>query len=443
MTKLKVVYTNTVRTGTLTIRKEKSDKSENLTGTYTFNVTFANVAGMGLENEPITMTFTLKQDQERTITGIPVNTEFTITETTSDKSFLEDVTMVTGSGITINSETKEVAGQITESGSDVKLIFTNMLKPVIDIHVEKTWKNADGTAVEDKDNQLPEYLLIRLQRREKGSQGEWQDVIIKGQETANIKIGNNQARTWEYKFADLDKYVDNKAADKILWEYRVVEVQEDSGNVTVVEKGGIWDNKFQVTYSDPVFGDETLSADAEEKLESTITNVHTVSLKVKKVDASGQPLGGVYFQLQRKDSEGNWKSVKVIVNNTETDTIKTPSEEENPVGGAGVIIFSNLPSGEYQLVETATAPGHTLLASPIPIIINTDGSFTYTTNGEQKTPVGNTIELTIKNGQNLVMPATGGAGPIPFTVGGLSICMIASLMYIDSMRKRRKEGKAS
>ena len=32
---------------------------------------------------------------------------------------------------------------------------------------------------------------------------------------------------------------------------------------------------------------------------------------------------------------------------------------------------------------------------------------------------------------------------IPFTVGGLSICMFASLMYIDSMRKRRKEGKAS
>lgn len=443
MTKLKVVYTNTVRTGTLTIRKEKSDKSENLTGTYTFNVTFANVAGMGLENEPITMTFTLKQDQERTITGIPVNTEFTITETPSDKSFLEDVTMVTGSGITINSETKEVAGQITESGSDVKLIFTNMLKPVIDIHVEKTWKNADGTAVEDKDNQLPEYLLIRLQRREKGSQGEWQDVIIKGQETANIKIGNNQARTWEYKFADLDKYVDNKAADKILWEYRVVEVQEDSGNVTVVEKGGIWDNKFQVTYSDPVFGDETLSADAEEKLESTITNIHNVSLKVKKVDASGQPLGGVSFQLQRKDNEGNWKPVEVTVNNTKVDTITTPTKEENPVGGAGVIIFANLPSGEYQLIETATAPGHTLLANPISITINANGDFKYTINGIEQTPVDNTVELTIKNGQNLTMPSTGGAGPIPFTVGGLSICIIASLMYIDSMRKRRKEGKAS
>lgn len=438
MTKLKVLYRNTVKTGSLTIRKERSERSDPLTGTYRFDITFTNVAGMGLESDPIVKTVTLTEGKEATITGIPINTEFTITETPSDKSFIEDVNVITGENIVLNPETKAVQGQITPGSNEVKVTFVNMLKPVIDIHVEKIWKNADDTNANEDD--LPEYLIIRLQRREKGTTGDWTDVIISGQESADIKIGNNQARTWEYEFKDLDKFVDNKAVNKVLWEYRVVEVKEDG---TVVANGGVWNNKFQAIYSDPVFGDESLSADAEEKFESTITNIHLVSLKVKKVDASGEPLGGVSFQLQKKASDGSWIPLEVTVNGNKTDTITTPSEEDNPVGGAGVIIFANLPSGEYQLVETATVPGHTLLASPIPVTINTSGELKYTINGKEQTPVDNTIEITIKNGQNLVMPSTGGSGPIPFTVGGLSICMFASLMYIDSMRKRRKEGKAS
>lgn len=437
MTKLRVLYRNTVKTGTITIRKERSERSDELTGTYRFDITFTNVAGMGLESEPIVKTITLRENEERTITGIPINTEFTIKETPSDKSFIEDVEVISGDIVTFDPETKAVTGQITPAGSDVKLTFVNMLKPVISIHVEKIWKNADGTGVTE--DLLPEYLVIRLQRREKGSKGEWQDVVIKGQESADVKIGNNQARTWEYEFKDLDKFVDNKADDKILWEYRVVEVKEDG---TVVANGGIWSNKFQAIYSDPVFGDENLGADADESFESTITNIHLVSLKVKKVDGSGKPLGGVSFQLQKKTDDG-WTPIEVTVNGETTNTIITPSEDENPVGGAGVIIFANLPSGEYQLVEVATVPGHTLLASPIPVIISTNGELKYVINGKEQTPVDNTIEITIKNGQNLEMPSTGGSGPIPFTVGGLSICMFASLMYIDSMRKRRKEGKAS
>lgn len=437
MTKLRVLYTNTVKTGALTIRKERSERSDALTGTYRFDITFTNVAGMGLESDPIVKTITLKENEERTITGIPINTEFTITETPSDKSFIEDVKVIAGDNVTFDPETKAVAGQITPAASDVKLTFVNMLKPVINIRIEKLWQNADGTGVAD--DVLPEYLTIRLQRREKGSAGEWIDVIPSGQTTADIKIGNNQARTWEYEFKDLDKFVDNKADVKVLWEYRVVEVKEDG---TVVANGGVWNNKFQATYSDPVYGDESLSADAEEVFDSTITNIHLVSLKVKKVDGSGKPLGGVSFQLQKKTDDG-WMPIEVTVNGETTDTIITPSEDDNPVGGAGVIIFANLPSGEYQLVETATVPGHTLLASPIPVTISTKGELKYTINGIEQTPVDNTIEITIKNGQNLVMPPTGGSGPIPFTVGGLSICMFASLMYIDSMRKRRKEGKAS
>ncbi len=448
VTKLKVVYTNKVNVGSLTIKKSQADGSQALTEEYQFRVTFTNVAGMGLEGEtPITTTFKLKAGGEKVISGIPLNTEFVIEELKpADKSFLEGVTKESDGGeFEFNAETGQVKGKINIDYPAYTFNFSNMLKPTMSIEVTKIWKDAAGEIMADSD--CPENLYIRLQRRVKGSNGDWVDVE---KYKESVKLGTvGYERIWKYKFSDLEKYVDNTDHNKGMYEYRVVEVEVETdadGKITketVVENNGFWDN-FQVSYQDKsINGKDTDDPYNEELYSTEITNVHTVSLKVKKVDASGQPLGGVSFQLQRKDSEGNWKPVNVIVNDSETDTITTPSEEENPVGGAGVIIFSNLPSGEYQLVETATAPGHTLLASPIPIIINTDGSFTYTINGEQKTPVGNTIELTIKNGQNLVMPATGGAGPIPFTVGGLSICMIASLMYIDSMRKRRKEGKAS
>ena len=53
LTKLKVKYVNTVKTGGLKIEKRAAD-GENLTGTYKFKVTFNNVGGEGLETtEPI------------------------------------------------------------------------------------------------------------------------------------------------------------------------------------------------------------------------------------------------------------------------------------------------------------------------------------------------------------------------------------------------------
>ena len=52
-TKLKVKYTNKVRTGAIRIEKAgayESDTAENLDGEYQIKVTFTNIAGMALEN---------------------------------------------------------------------------------------------------------------------------------------------------------------------------------------------------------------------------------------------------------------------------------------------------------------------------------------------------------------------------------------------------------
>ncbi len=60
LTKLKVKYVNTVKTGGLKIQKQAAAGEENtIKGTYTFKVTFNDVGGEGLEEKPIERTVTI------------------------------------------------------------------------------------------------------------------------------------------------------------------------------------------------------------------------------------------------------------------------------------------------------------------------------------------------------------------------------------------------
>ena len=100
LTKLKVKYVNTVKTGGLKIQKKAADgEKDTIKGTYTFKVTFNDVGGEGLEEKPIerTVTIDMNKDDTGTITGIPVGTRYTIEEVeTSDGSTLQSVTVPKG-----------------------------------------------------------------------------------------------------------------------------------------------------------------------------------------------------------------------------------------------------------------------------------------------------------------------------------------------------------
>lgn len=77
LTKLKVEYVNTVKTGGLKIQKKAAD-GEELTGTYTFKVTFSNVGGEGLEDGDIIREYTINMNDPEnpehicTITASPL-----------------------------------------------------------------------------------------------------------------------------------------------------------------------------------------------------------------------------------------------------------------------------------------------------------------------------------------------------------------------------------
>ena len=89
LTKLKVKYVNTVKTGGLKIQKKAADgEKDTIKGTYTFKVTFNDVGGEGLEEKPIEKIVTINMseagDHTKTITGIPVGTRYIIEEVGSN-----------------------------------------------------------------------------------------------------------------------------------------------------------------------------------------------------------------------------------------------------------------------------------------------------------------------------------------------------------------------
>lgn len=120
---LRVKYTNSFKTGAIAITKAQADGSAALdpNTSYSFTVTFDNVAGLKLEDtlntsyqvtadNKIQQTFTLKVGDTKTFTGIPAGTEYTISEAApTDGSTLKSVTDSLASGTVPSGVGKDTA----------------------------------------------------------------------------------------------------------------------------------------------------------------------------------------------------------------------------------------------------------------------------------------------------------------------------------------------
>lgn len=431
---LKAVFTNRVKTGSITIQKDQAEGSDLLNGEYTFTVVFSNVAGMSLENSPIEQTITIKKGESYTIEGIPVGTRFSIKETSaSDNATLEDV--VCSGGGTYDPVTKSVSGTIREENQSIQLTFKNTLKPTVDIALEKVWENVNGI-------EIPESIRIQLQRSIDGEK--WEEVEYGG--VTEITISEGYDGKWQYSFDDLDRYVDYKANPKVTYYYRVVELDK-GGNV--IESGGFLEEKFKVTYSEELSFSE--KADGVEKTEDdskgifTITNTYSPKtvIQIIKVDAStpDKKLGGVEFVLEKgkigsdgKFEKDSFFSDQKLTTGTEGDLL-------------GIAKSGELSEGTYRLTETKTVSGYSLLKSPIIVVIDRTGKCTVRSEDEDESKAQeitvdgetNTITLTVSNRLQFELPATGGYLRFYMIAGGLALAGTA--LFIYRLQKRRKEVK--
>ena len=145
-------------------KKGRTEDSDELKGTYTFQVKFTNVAGMSLEKgESITTTFTLKEGNTHTISGIPIGTDYEIIEEKpTDGTSLKEVLINNEKASSFNAKKGSVNGTITAETDMTKnpvVVFRNNNKPTGNIAVTKQWVKTDGTPITDL-KQLPKRLFI-------------------------------------------------------------------------------------------------------------------------------------------------------------------------------------------------------------------------------------------------------------------------------------------
>lgn len=473
LTKLKVEYVNTVKTGGLKIQK-KAAEGETLTGTYTFKVTFNDVGGEGLEEKPIERTVTIKGESTGTITGIPVGTRYTIEEVeTSDGSTLQSVTVPKGqSAQVINTM---VEGEIVASNDldnpEVTAIFTNTKRKLINIEFDKLWRDAENKELKNQ----PSEIYIQLQRRLEGSTNDkdWKPVKYPADNTLDyvtIKRGEN---VWQFTFSGLDQYQINTDNKHINYEYRIVEgtvtgTGENSkfapANGTITIKGNTYvvTAKAEAKISDgdstkvteATVVDGTITGDSGTiVLTNTLQNPKFV-LNIIKKDAEPNnedqdvPLSDVEFKLEKLKAETTTGGEPQVDPNYQFDNENTGSITAITDGDGKITdVFTNLEPGTYRLTETKAHPGYNLLAQPIKIQFTQDGKC-YIDDAEVKKedktfiPGANntyTMTLTVLNRKTPELPHTGADAPSLWLLIGMPLAVAGLLIF--TFRYNRKGGR--
>lgn len=480
LTKLKVEYVNTVKTGGLKIQKKPAE-DETLTGTYKFKVTFSDVGGAALEEDDIIryveidMNDTVKYpDHICTITGIPVGTRYTIEEVKPKDSRLQSVTVTGGENNAhlINDNTM-VEGVIVESedpnNPEVTAIFTNTQRKLINIAFDKLWIDAENKELKNQ----PSEIYIQLQRRleTQASDKDWKTVKYPADNTLDyvtIKRGEN---VWQFTFSGLDQYQINTDNNHTDYVYRIVEgtVDDKTGTFAAVAPGGtitIKGNTYVVTAEATaksetnsetgvtttpakVNGGTITGGSGKIVLTNKLQNPKFV-LDIIKKDANDEKnlLDGVEFKLEKLKAgttgETQW----------EVDTSYKFNNNQNYLTGTtgtdGKIIenpFTNLEPGRYRLTETKAHPGYNLLSKSIDIEF-TQGGKCYIDDVEAKKddgafkPSANntyTMNLTVLNRKTPELPHTGADAPSLWLLIGMPLAVAGLLIF--TFRYNRKGGR--
>lgn len=432
LTKLKVVFTNKVKTGKLIIRKEAAP-DETLEGkTFKFTVKFSDVGGQGLggdileQNYYCTVTEQTNGQEygEVVIDRIPVGTRFVVSEDAYPGTSLQSVTITGGKDCAITEDGKRVRGSVVEGDANVATAtFVNTKRQLIDIEVTKQWQKQDDTVIKDG---LPTAIYLKLQRtKTPGEETSWENV-------QTVKKLTDSYSGWVTKFTGLDKF-DVKDDPHVNYTYRVLESATEDGTFyggsanNVIEIGGkkytILKNTVQVEESSTT------------PLKLTLTNQlqdAKYNLNITKQDAEDKTkLGGVEFKLEKLGVDGKPDTAFTAV-------AKTKSSEDADKGKCS---FENLKPGSYRLTETKTAEGYTLLADAIEFELTTGGQCVHNAapfgdvQYDSTTGVYN-IALTINNRKSFELPHTGADAPSLWLLIGLPALVAVLLVLVFRYNKK-------
>ena len=483
LTKLKVEYVNTVKTGGLKIQKQAAaGENDIIKGTYKFKVTFDNVGGEGLEEDDIIRYVEIDMnnaekypDHTVTITGIPVGTRYTIEEVGStDGAKLQSVTVPPDCHSAHLISNNTMVEGVIEASEDPELtaIFTNTQRTLINIEFDKHWKDANGSDISTTNQ--PDEIYIQLQRRlETGK--DWTPVNYPTTTSPDpnyviIKRGDNG---WKFTFSGLDQYQINTDNNHIDYVYRIVEgtVENDKfkkaaadgtitigGNTYVVTAKATQNSETNgetngATTTPATATDGTITGGSGKiVLTNTLQNPKFVLDIIKKDaelnnESQEVPLSDVEFKLEKlvettTEGETQWvvdKNYKF--DSTKTDSITGTTGTDGKITG----VFTNLEPGTYRLTETRAHPEYNLLAQPIVIKFTQDGTCSIDgqviTDKDKFTQSGNTytMTLTVLNRKTPELPHTGADAPSLWLLIGMPLAVAGLLIF--TFRYNRKGGR--
>ena len=479
LTKLKVKYVNTVKTGGLKIQKKAAEGEEGtINGTYTFKVTFNDVGGEGLEKKDIikyveiNMSDGNNPEHTVTITGIPVGTRYTIEEETpEDKSRLQSVTVPPNCHSAQEIGNTMVEGVIVASEDpELTAIFTNTQRKLINIEFDKLWKDANDTVL-GTTNQ-PNEIYIQLQRRLANSAEDapW-DVVDYPTSGSKYVTVHHTDNGWLYPFNNLDQYPVGGSADN-NYIYRIVEGTVEKGEFKqAAEDGTITiDGKTYVVTAEATANSETNSETGATTTPATATDGTITGGSGKIVLTNTLQNPKFALDIIKKDAEPNNEGNEVFLKDVEfklEKLVETTTKGEPQVettykfddtntgsitartdeNGKITNVFTNLKPGTYRLTETKAHPGYNLLAQPI-VIKFTQGGKCYIDDAEVKKddktfiPGANntyTMHLTVLNRKTPELPHTGADAPSLWLLIGMPLAVAGLLIF--TFRYNRKGGR--
>lgn len=437
-TKLKIVYTNTVKTSNITIyKKQAADDAmvKPLTGKYKFYVEFTNIGGTGLvkpngTNSVVLGPFELAVGDYTTIKGIPVGTQYKIHEVVARQTegvdtavvdnilgyvsqtqpTLQDKVDFTKDTLTVTDDEKydtwSVSGSVSYNAQEFSYDFYNIYMPTISLNVQKTWNVPTGYT-------LPTSVTLKLQRRSSeysADDTKWEDVPGYKEFTLSSDDG------WSKKINDLNKYVDTKELNLSggniddtgakRWQYRILEINSD-------------DSGFFVSYGDAYDG--TQPNPEENPYTLTVNNKLKASIKITKVDSSNfaKTLSGAVFELYDENPNNNSSAVPIA---TSAQT-----------GDDGIATFDNLEYKTYYIKEKTAPSGYQIsnAVQEINLADLSDSEFVK--------------EVQFKN-SSIVMPAAGGEGKNPFNFvlfGAITIALAGGILLLNKKYAFLHIGKSS
>ena len=488
LTKLKVKYVNTVKTGGLKIKKQAADgEKDTIKGTYTFKVTFNDVGGEGLEKEPIIKYVEINMSDENnsehtgTITGIPVGTRYTIEEVKTDDSRLQSVTVPDGQ-YAHEIDNTMVEGEIVASKNpndpndlEVTAVFTNTTRKLINIEFNKLWKDANGTDLSTKNP--PDTIYIQLQRRLATSQNDadWKPVNYPRADSPNYVTINRGTYGWLYTFSGLDQYQINTDKSQTDYVYRIVEgtVENDqfeqvapgetitikgntyvvtaeatqnsetnsetnsegspTGNTATVNGGTITGGSGKIvltnTLQNPKFALDIIKKDAEPNNAGEEVFLKDVEFKLEKLKQA--KTGGTQWEVDTSYTFNNNDNLHYLTGTTGTDG----EIKNNP--------FKDLEPGRYRLTETKAHEGYNLLSKSIDIEFTQDGKYKIDDGPAQKATgdaaSGYTVTFTVLNRKTPELPHTGADAPSLWLLIGMPLAVAGLLIF--TFRYNRKGGR--